>query len=164
MHGRCRFLGEAIPAPGNDEPSLVDPSSSYSGYRHCFITVREDHRFLMLYTFLKRNADRKVMVFFSTTKSTQYYSRLLSRLRFDVRAAHNSQGRERFLEEFLRFSGAERGKLCRPDFLGGDLAIAPSCDWIVQFEPCADPSDYIFRVGPISLVERGRPRARSASS
>jgi len=40
--------------------------------------------------------------------------------------------------------------LCVPDSLGGDALIPPNCAWIVQYEPCGDPAEYIFRVGRIS--------------
>jgi ATP-dependent RNA helicase DDX18/HAS1 len=133
-----------VPAP--------TPSSSqkYNGYRHHFITVKEQHRFLILYNFLKRNVNSKIIVYFSTTKSTQFHAKLLDRLKFDVKAAHNGQSKGKFLDEFLAFSKQKRGVLCLPDFQGNDFAIPPSVSWIVQYEPPGDPGDYIFRVGRIS--------------
>ena len=151
----------------------IDTSTRYNGYQHCFITIQEEHRFLMLYTFLKRNATRqnghqKIIIFFSTTKSTQYYSRLLSKLKFNVRAVHNGMTRERFLQhysDFVRGSSISKSNengedeeecagsssiLCIPDFQGNDIAIPPSTNWLVQFEPPNNPSEYIFRVGRIS--------------
>ncbi|KAL7547278.1 hypothetical protein ACHAWF_010600 [Thalassiosira exigua] len=107
----------------------------------------------MLYTFLKRNVGEKVLVFFSTTKSTQFYARLLRRLKFDARAIHNGMSKERFISEFLEFGHADAGILCVPDFQGNDLTVPPSCGWIVQFEPCSDPAEYIFRVGRISAED-----------
>ena len=126
-------------------------TETYNGYEHCFITVKDEHRFLMLYTFLKQNVDAKIIIFFSTTKCTQYYARLLQRLKFKAQAIHNGQAKEKFLGEFFKFSNQESGCiLCVPDFQGNDLAIPPSCSWIIQFEPCSDPSEYIFRIGRIS--------------
>mmetsp|Transcript_24590 Transcript_24590/g.45212 ORF Transcript_24590/g.45212 Transcript_24590/m.45212 type:complete len:593 (+) Transcript_24590:110-1888(+) len=134
-----------------NELALVDTTQKYNGYHHCFITIKDEHRFLMLYTFLKRNISNKIIIFFSTTKSTQYYAKLLHRLKFNVRTVHKGQSKEKFLEEFFLFSKQhEGGVLCIPDGQGKDLAIPPSCAWIVQFEPCGDPSEYIFRVGRIS--------------
>ncbi|KAL9182452.1 hypothetical protein ACHAXT_013104 [Thalassiosira profunda] len=128
-------------------------SEPYGGARHCFVTVEEEHRFLMLYTFLKRHANSKIVLFFATTKSTQYYGRLLRRLKFDARAIHNGMGKEKFTEAFLAFSGSEKGILCVPDFQGSDLAIPPTCDWIVQYEPPGDPSEYLLRVGRIGSAK-----------
>eukprot|EP00986_Skeletonema_menzelii_P009462 scaffold4308_cov152-Skeletonema_menzelii.AAC.14 len=124
---------------------------AYNGYSHNFVTVKDEHRFLMLYTLLKRHSDQKIIIFFSTTKSTQYYSKLLKRLKFDVRAVHNGQSKEVFLSEYLEFSKqSSNGIMCIPDFQN-EFAIPPSCDWIIQFEPPSNPNEYIFRVGRISV-------------
>jgi len=133
------------------DPTDLSPSRAYNGYSHNFVTVRDEHRFLMLYTLLKRHSDQKIIIFFSTTKTTQYYSKLLQRLKFDVRAAHNGQTKEVFLSEYLEFSKKEGGGiLCIPDFQN-EFAIPPSCEWIIQFEPPSNPTEYIFRVGRISI-------------
>lgn len=133
------------------EPTEISPPNTHDGYSHNFVTVKDEHRFLMLYTLLKRYSDQKIIIFFSTTKSTQYYSKLLQRLKFDVRAAHNGQTKEVFLSEYLAFSKhSSSGILCIPDFQD-EFAIPPSCDWIIQFEPPSNPTDYIFRVGRVSI-------------
>jgi hypothetical protein len=49
--------------------------------------------------------------------------------------------------------------LCIPDSLGKDVRIPPNANWIVQFEPCSDPIEYIFRIGRVSHV-LGRRRSR----
>ena len=41
--------------------------------------------------------------------------------------------------------------------MGRDVAVPRTADWIVQFEPCADPGEYVRRVG-------GEDRAESSSS
>ena len=133
----------------NTQLALV-PTSKYNGYRHHFITVKEHHRFLLLYNFLKRNLRSKIIVYFSTTKSTQYHGKLLQHLQFDVNYVHNGQSKEKFLHTYLEFSKQKRGILCLPDFQGKELAVPPSISWIVQYEPPDDPSEYIFRVGRIS--------------
>lgn len=128
----------------------------YDGFRHHFVTVRDEHRFLMLYTFLKRHVDQKIIIFFSTTKSTKYYAELLLRLKFDVRVAHYGQTKDEFLSEFLKFSKqSSSGILCIPD-LRNEFGIPPSCEWIIQFEPPDNPTEYcrVERVcGESSFVE-----------
>jgi ATP-dependent RNA helicase DDX18/HAS1 len=44
----------------------------------------------------------------------------------------------------------EEGILCATDAAGRDLDIPPSVDWVVQFEPPDDPTEYILRVARIS--------------
>jgi len=151
----------------NDNKQPIDTSKQYNGFQHTFITIKEEHRFLMLYTFLKRNVNAKIIIFFSTTKSTQYYCKLLQRLKFtNVNCVHNGMGRDRFMNALVEFSksssnsdsaggesDSEEGKgsiLCIPDFQASDISIPPSTTWLVQFEPPANPTEYIYRVGRIS--------------
>jgi len=141
-------LPDVVVSSTSSEP--VTPPK-YNGYLHHFITVENRHRFLMLYTFLKQHTHSKILVYFSTTKSTQYYSKLLSRLKFDVVAIHNGMSKETFLDEYLRFSKrCDAGILCVPDFQGEEFSIPPTVQWVVQFEPPGNPSEYIFRIGRIS--------------
>jgi ATP-dependent RNA helicase DDX18/HAS1 len=149
----------------NDNKQPIDTSKQYNGFQHTFITIKEEHRFLMLYTFLKRNVNTKIIIFFSTTKSTQYYCKLLQRLKFtNVNCVHNGMGRDRFMNALVEFSkgsavgegdseggGNNKGSiLCIPDFQASDISIPPSTTWLVQFEPPANPTEYIYRVGRIS--------------
>ena len=152
----------------NDNNKPIDTSKQYNGFQHTFITFKEEHRFLMLYTFLKRNVNAKIIIFFSTTKSTQYYCKLLQRLKFrNVNCVHNGMGRDRFMNALVEFSksssvsavgegdseggGNNKGSiLCIPDFQASDISIPPSTTWLVQFEPPANPTEYIYRVGRIS--------------
>ena len=135
----------------NTQLALVEPpTSKCNGYKHHFITVEEQHRFLLLYNFLKRNLSSKIIIYFSTTKSTQYHARLLDQLEFDVEVVHNGLSKEKFLDTYLAFSERKCGVLCIPDSQGSEFTIPPSVSWIVQYEPPQDPTEYIFRVGRIS--------------
>jgi ATP-dependent RNA helicase DDX18/HAS1 len=134
----------------NTQLALVPSPSQYNGYRHHFITVKEQHRFLLLYNFLKRNLQSKIILYFSTTKSTQYHAKLLHQLQFEVKYVHNGQSKEKFLDTYLSFSKQKRGILCLPDFQGKELAVPSTVSWIVQYEPPQDPTEYIFRIGRIS--------------
>jgi ATP-dependent RNA helicase DDX18/HAS1 len=154
----------------NAQLALV-PSSKYNGYKHHFITVKEQHRFLLLYNFLKRNLDSKIIVYFSTTKSTQYHGRLLNQLQFNVKYVHGRQSKEKFLDIYLSFSKQKCGILCLPDTLQGmngsggsqnrDLSIPPSVSHILQYEPPHDPTEYIFRVSRISSERSSKHRGKA---
>lgn len=132
----------------NKQCALVQ-APKYNGYQHCFITVADEHRFLMLYTFLKRNDRSKIVIFFSTTRTTQYYAKILERLKFDVISVHNGQKKDKFLDGYFEFAKRDSGILCIPDFQGNEYAIPPSVHWIIQFEPPGNPSEYMFRVGRV---------------
>ena len=140
----------------NTQLALVPTTNDkYNGYKHHFITVKEQHRFLLLYNFLKRNLNSKIILYFSTAKSTQYHGKLLDRLQFDVKYIHNRQSKEKFLDTYLAFSKQKRGILCLPD-VQQDFAIPPTVSWIVQYEPPHDPTEYIFRIGRLSSEQRDK--------
>ena len=125
-------------------------SSIYEAYDHTFVTCPTSIRFRFLYTFLKKNTDKKIMVFFSTTNSVRYHAKLLQHFHVPTLTMHGQQRREKFINKFFQFSDLEEGILCTSDGAGRDLDIPPSVDWVVQYEPPEDPSEYILRVARIS--------------
>ena len=55
-----------------------------------YVIVPSDSRFLLLFTFLKKNKDKKVMVFFSSCNSVKYHSELLNYIDLPVLDIHVS--------------------------------------------------------------------------
>ncbi|KAG2231713.1 hypothetical protein INT48_003568 [Thamnidium elegans] len=96
-------------------------TSTADGLEQGYVVCESDRRFLLLFTFLRKNIKKKVIVFFSSCNSVKYHSELLNYIDVPVLALH--------------VNVAARG-----------LDI-PAVDWIVQFDPPDDPRDYIHRVG-----------------
>ena len=142
-----RYLAGAV---DNNHAMVPVDSAIYEAYDHTFVTCPERMRFRFLYTFLKKNLDKKVMIFFSTTNSAKYHASLLGRFNIKVSTMHSRQKRDRFIRTFLKFSDQDEGILCATDTAGRDLDIPPSVDWVIQFEPPEDPSEFILRVARIS--------------
>lgn len=55
-----------------------------------YIVCESDKRFLLLFTFLKRHAKKKIIVFFSSCNSVKYYSELLNYIDVPVLDLHVS--------------------------------------------------------------------------
>lgn len=142
-----RYLAGAV---DNNHAMVPVDSAIYEAYDHTFVTCPEMMRFRFLYTFLKKNLDKKVMIFFSTTNSAKYHASLLGRFNIKVSTMHSRQKRDRFIRTFLKFSDLDEGILCATDTAGRELDIPPSVDWVIQFEPPEDPSEFILRVARIS--------------
>lgn len=53
-----------------------------------YLVVPSDKRFLVLFTFLKKNREKKVMVFFSSCHSVKYHSELLNYIDLEVLDIH----------------------------------------------------------------------------
>mmetsp|Transcript_21838 Transcript_21838/g.36000 ORF Transcript_21838/g.36000 Transcript_21838/m.36000 type:complete len:590 (-) Transcript_21838:57-1826(-) len=142
-----RYLASAVDNMGAMVP--VD-SDIYEAYDHTFVICPEYLRFRFLYTFLRKNLDKKILIFFSTSASARYHSELLKRLRVPVLTMHSRQRRDKFVNIFFKFSDIDEGILCTTDAAGRDLDIPPSVDYVMQFEPPDDPSEYILRIARIS--------------
>lgn len=64
------------------------PTSTVDTLEQGYIVVPPEKRFLMLFTFLKRNKDKKVMVFLSSCKAVEFYSELLNYIDTPVMEIH----------------------------------------------------------------------------
>jgi len=120
--------------------------STVDGLEQGYIVLPADKRFLLLFTFLKKNRKKKVMVFFSSCNSVKYHSELLNYIDIPVMDIHGRQKQQKRTSTFFEFSAAETGILLCTDVAARGLDI-PEVDWIVQFDPPDDPKEYIHRVG-----------------
>ncbi|KDN42143.1 hypothetical protein RSAG8_07001, partial [Rhizoctonia solani AG-8 WAC10335] len=121
-------------------PSTVDTLSQ--GYVVC----PSDRRFLLLFTFLKKNIKKKIVVFFSSCNSVKYHAELLNYIDVPVLDLHGKQKQQKRTNTFFEFCNASQGTLLCTDVAARGLDI-PKVDWIVQFDQPDDPRDYIHRVG-----------------
>jgi len=120
--------------------------STVEGLEQGYIVLPADKRFLLLFTFLKKNKKKKVMVFFSSCNSVKYHSELLNYIDIPVMDIHGRQKQQKRTSTFFEFCTAESGTLLCTDVAARGLDI-PEVDWIVQFDPPDDPKEYIHRVG-----------------
>lgn len=111
-----------------------------------YVVCDSDQRFLLLFTFLKRNLKKKVIVFFSSCNSVSYHAELLNYIDVPVLDLHGKQKQQKRTNTFFEFCNAPSGILLCTDVAARGLDI-PKVDWIIQFDPPDDPRDYIHRVG-----------------
>ncbi|KXJ13155.1 ATP-dependent RNA helicase DDX18 [Exaiptasia diaphana] len=121
-------------------------TSTVEGLEQGYIVVPSEKRFLVLFTFLKKNRNKKVMVFFSSCNSVKYHSELLNYIDLPVMDIHGKQKQQKRTTTFFEFCNAKAGILLCTDVAARGLDI-PQVDWIVQFDPPDDPKEYIHRVG-----------------
>ncbi|KAK3386747.1 P-loop containing nucleoside triphosphate hydrolase protein [Podospora didyma] len=120
--------------------------STVEGLDQGYVIVDADKRFLLLFSFLKKMAKKKIIVFFSSCNSVKYYSELLQYIDLQVLDLHGKQKQQKRTNTFFEFCNATQGTLICTDVAARGLDI-PAVDWIVQFDPPDDPRDYIHRVG-----------------
>jgi len=135
----------------NDSPVYigVDDNSSVatvSGLEQGYVVCNSDLRFLLLFTFLKKNLKKKVIVFFSSCNSVKFHSELLNYVDIPALCLHGKQKQQKRTTTFFEFMNASQGILLCTDVAARGLDI-PKVDWIIQYDPTDDPKDYIHRVG-----------------
>ncbi|KAJ3521636.1 hypothetical protein NM208_g13201 [Fusarium decemcellulare] len=120
--------------------------STVEGLEQGYVICEADKRFLLLFSFLKRNLKKKVIVFFSSCACVKYHAELLNYIDLPVLDLHGKQKQQKRTNTFFEFCNAKQGTLICTDVAARGLDI-PAVDWIVQFDPPDDPRDYIHRVG-----------------
>jgi ATP-dependent RNA helicase DDX18/HAS1 len=133
-------------------------ASTVSGLEQGYVIVPPETRFLLLFSFLKRNLKKKIIVFMSSCNCVKYHSELLNYIDLPVLELHGNLKQQKRTNTFFEFINASHGTLICTDVAARGLDI-PSVDWIVQFDPPDDPRDYIHRVGRTARGSNGKGRS-----
>lgn len=120
--------------------------ATVSGLEQGYVVVNSENRFLILYTFLKKNRKKKMMVFLSSCDAVKFYYELLNYIELPVIALHGKQKQSVRTRTFSQFMNAKSSILLCTDVAARGLDI-PDVDWIIQYDPPDDPKEYIHRVG-----------------
>ncbi|KAJ5935531.1 hypothetical protein N7466_005078 [Penicillium verhagenii] len=139
----------------------VDHSKEHStvaGLEQGYVICEADRRFLLLFSFLKRNLKKKIIVFFSSCNCVKYHAELLNYIDLPVLELHGKQKQQKRTNTFFEFCNATQGTLICTDVAARGLDI-PAVDWIIQFDPPDDPRDYIHRVGRTARGANGKGRS-----
>lgn len=139
---RLSIQGTATYIGVDDESAVATVSGLEQGYVMC----PSEKRFLLLFTFLKRNRKKKIMVFFSSCNSVKFHAELLNYIDIPVMDIHGRHKQQKRTSTFFQFCGQTEGTLLCTDVAARGLDI-PAVDWIIQFDPPDDPREYIHRVG-----------------
>ncbi|KAF7992744.1 hypothetical protein HCN44_005088 [Aphidius gifuensis] len=126
----------------NDEDEQATVDTLTQGYAVC----PSDKRLLLLYSFLKRNQRKKIVVFFSSCMSVKFHSELFNYCDIEVMSLHGKQKQTKRTTTFNQFETAKTAILLCTDVAARGLDF-PNVSWIVQYDPPDDPKDYIHRVG-----------------
>ncbi|KAL7074510.1 hypothetical protein ACQ4LE_006322 [Meloidogyne hapla] len=128
------------------------------GLEQGYVVCSSEKRFLLLFTFLKKNKSKKIMVFFSSCASVRFHQELLNFIDLPVLSIHGKQKQQKRTCTFFQFCRAKTGTLLCTDVAARGLDI-PSVDWIVQYDPPDEPREYIHRVGRTARGESGTGNA-----
>lgn len=136
--------------------------STVEGLEQGYVLCEADKRFLLLFSFLKKNQKKKVIVFCSSCNSVKYYVELLNYIDLPVLELHGNLKQQKRTQTFFEYCNAKSGALICTDVAARGLDI-PAVDWIIQFDPPDDPRDYIHRVGRTARGSNGQGRSLMVS-
>ncbi|CAN6322259.1 unnamed protein product [Urochloa humidicola] len=132
--------------------------ATVEGLQQGYCVISSEKRFLVLYAFLKKKQNKKVMVFFSSCNSVKFHSELLNFLGIECADIHGKQKQQKRTTTFFNFCKAEKGILLCTNVAARGLDI-PDVDYIVQYDPPDEPKDYIHRVGRTARGDKGKGSA-----
>ncbi|KAF6010487.1 ATP-dependent RNA helicase [Brettanomyces bruxellensis] len=134
-------------------------AATVSGLEQGYVVCESDQRFLLLFSFLKRNMrKKKIIVFFSSCNCVKYFAELLNYIDIPALSLHGKQKQQKRTNTFFEFCNAKRGILLSTDVAARGLDI-PDVDWIIQYDPPDDPRDYIHRVGRTARGTKGKGKS-----
>ncbi|KAI0555752.1 P-loop containing nucleoside triphosphate hydrolase protein [Xylaria curta] len=118
--------------------------STVEGLEQGYVICEADKRFLLLFSFLKKNIKKKIIVFLSSCNSVKYYAELLNYIDLPCLDLHGKQKQQKRTSTFFSFVNAKSGILICTDVAARGLDI-PAVDFIL--DPPDEPKEYIHRVG-----------------
>lgn len=104
----------------------VDEEKQYStveGLEQGYVVCEADKRFLLLFSFLKRNLKKKVIVFFSSCACVKYHAELLNYIDLPVLDLHGKQKQQKRTNTFFEFCNAKQGTLICTDVAARGLDV-----------------------------------------
>ena len=111
-----------------------------------YIVVEPNLKFIFLYTFLKKNNSKKIMIFFNSCSEVEFYSLLLNYIGISVLSISGDLkqiNRETIYREFFN---SESGILLCTDVAQRGLDF-PEVDWIINYDLPLSVDEYLHRVG-----------------
>ncbi|KAK8038702.1 ATP-dependent RNA helicase HAS1 [Apiospora rasikravindrae] len=97
--------------------------STVEGLEQGYVLCEADKRFLLLFSFLKKNQKKKVIVFCSSCNSVKYYVELLNYIDLPVLELHGNLKQQKRTQTFFEYCNAKTGALICTDVAARGLDI-----------------------------------------
>ena len=97
--------------------------STVEGLEQGYVVCDSDKRFLLLFSFLKRNIKKKIIVFLSSCACVKYHAELLNYIDLPVLDLHGKQKQQKRTNTFFEFCNAKQGTLICTDVAARGLDV-----------------------------------------
>jgi len=144
---------------GGDTKELPRPNSIPDTLQNWFVVVKPHNKLVFLADFLIKHKNQKMIVFFLTCASVDYFASIIPKLSqakksnlriFHLHGKMNSSKRKK---QFKSFKSTQKGALFCTDVAARGIDL-PDLHWILQFDPPLDPSFFVHRIGRTSRAGR----------
>ena len=113
---------------------IKSKEATVSSLQQGYVIVSPENKFLLLYTFVRKNLEKKIMIFYSSCKAVEFYSYLLNYVDIPVKAIHGGHKQQKRSTTYLEFLNSDKGILLCTDVAQRGLDF-PDVDWIIQYDP-----------------------------
>lgn len=139
----------SVKESNEDEEKTATPSTLENFYMVC----NTSDKFGQLVHFIRERPDEKMLVFFSTCASVEYFSLCLTRLLKDwnVFSIHGSKKGQKRHKVFDAFRKATSGLLLCTDVMARGVDI-PEVTWVLQFDPPSNAEAFVHRCGRTARI------------
>ncbi|KAF7998032.1 hypothetical protein HCN44_009430 [Aphidius gifuensis] len=123
----------------------VKEEINFEGTNIDYVFCQSDKKFLLLNTFIKKNRNKKIVIFLSSDKSIEYHQELFFHLEItttSILETHNESKRKYILSRYCKSSS---GVLLCTHVSIKDLEL-PIVDLTIQFDPPNNPVEYLQRI------------------
>eukprot|EP00571_Detonula_confervacea_P006171 CAMPEP_0172316114 /NCGR_PEP_ID=MMETSP1058-20130122/27324_1 /TAXON_ID=83371 /ORGANISM="Detonula confervacea, Strain CCMP 353" /LENGTH=502 /DNA_ID=CAMNT_0013030365 /DNA_START=139 /DNA_END=1644 /DNA_ORIENTATION=+ len=128
------------------------PTEMRRGFDHCFVNVPCKDRLSVLFATLRRSSERKVIVICSSWESSKFHAVLFRQLEMlhVYELAENMDDVARAYDKFLYLYP---GILFASDIAMREFEIPPNVDYVIQYEPPMNPTEYIYRMSNAKIYD-----------
>lgn len=121
-------------------------------FDHCFVKVPRKERLSVLFATLRRSLERKVIVVCSTWESCHFHAILFHQLEMaHVYELH--EGMDNVARAYDEYAQLYPGILFASEMQIREFDIPSNVDYMVQFEPPMNPTEYIYRMSTTRLQD-----------
>jgi hypothetical protein len=140
------------------ESSTSTTTTLTQEFDHCFVKVPRTERLSVLFATLRRSLERKVIVVCSTWESCHFHAILFRQLEMaHVYELH--EGMDNVARAYNEYAQYYPGILFASEMQIREFDIPSNVDYMVQYEPPMNPTEYIYRMSTTRLQERSCHKA-----
>ena len=153
-HGSSNRAGTgqelALLCKESNTSSITTTTTLTRAFDHCFVKVPRKERLSVLFATLRRSLERKVIVVCSTWESCHFHALLFRQLEM----AHVYELHERMddvARAYTEYARLYPGILFASEIQIREFDIPRNVDYMVQYEPPMNPTEYIYRMSTTKL-------------